>query len=147
MIENQFKLLVACIHVGKGDEQGVADQEDCCVNQREWNENALDQRVVQASKLFLFTVAPKDWQKREDEEVERWTGGNQNSVKLLVFICWNNFNNTIVIKTKFFLRQSYVSFGQDGNNEVYQEHQVQNDYNYVEKFSNVLSHTKVFVNA
>jgi hypothetical protein len=42
MIENQFKLLVACIHVSKGDEQGVADQEDCCVNQREWNENAFD---------------------------------------------------------------------------------------------------------
>jgi hypothetical protein len=42
MVENQFELLVACIDIGKGDEQDVADQEDCCVNQREWSENDLD---------------------------------------------------------------------------------------------------------
>jgi hypothetical protein len=42
MVENQVELLVAGIHVGEGDEQDVADQEDCCVNQRERSENDLD---------------------------------------------------------------------------------------------------------
>ena len=115
------------------------------VYQSKWKEYDLYERIIKPSNTLFLTNTGEEWQERQHQEVEWRARSDECSIKLFVFVGRDDFNDTVIVKTKFLYVQAVKSLGENCNHKVYKHDHVQKNKDQVEGLTEQGTHREVVI--